>query len=469
MNQRKTFLGAAVLGGLALLPLAFGQGSPTTSAASQSARKPATTPDSSNPAASVSVAPAGGTFLPGTAQICAASIDDTLNPGMCIEASTAPELGKLFPISTQFYIAPGGRVGLGTTSPIAQLSVIGGFMYSDAGVVFPDFSVQTSAGWALGGNAGTTPGADFIGTSDMTAVEFQVNSNHALSLTPNPQAPNVIGGNGFNTVAAGVGGASIGGGGLNVLPNSVFDFFGSVGGGNGNTAGDDDGGVSAQPYATVGGGTENTASGHAATVGGGQDNLASGRGATVPGGELNEALGDHSFAGGLMARTAFNGSFVWADSTGATLAASVADQFLVRASGGAVVLSGAATGVSLAAGAGTWTMISDRDMKQEFADVDAGEVLEKLASMDIQEWSYKAQDDSVRHIGPTAQDFYDAFGLGLGDTTIDTVDLDGISLLAIQALAKRTAELDETRERVTTLETELAELKASIAELQASR
>jgi hypothetical protein len=40
----------------------------------------------------------------------------------------------------------------------------------------------------------------------------------------------------------------------------------------------------------------------------------------------------------------------------------------------------------------------------------------------------------VRHLGPTAQDFYEVFGLGDDDKYISTVDADGVALAAIQAL-----------------------------------
>lgn len=33
-------------------------------------------------------------------------------------------------------------------------------------------------------------------------------------------------------------------------------------------------------------------------------------------------------------------------------------------------------------------------------------------SMDVSTWNYTAQDEAIRHMGPVAEDFYDAFGLG---------------------------------------------------------
>jgi len=81
----------------------------------------------------------------------------------------------------------------------------------------------------------------------------------------------------------------------------------------------------------------NTASGYNATVGGGNWNEASGEGATVPGGLLNVAQGEYSFAVGQRAKANHNGAFVWADSTNADFASTAADQFAVRANGGALI------------------------------------------------------------------------------------------------------------------------------------
>ncbi|GAB3816992.1 tail fiber domain-containing protein [Pontibacter rugosus] len=69
-------------------------------------------------------------------------------------------------------------------------------------------------------------------------------------------------------------------------------------------------------------------------------------------------------------------------------------------------------------------------------------MLLKVAALPITEWNYKSQTANERHIGPMAQDFYAAFRLdGIGrDTTINTVDIDGVNMVAIQALEKRTTE-----------------------------
>lgn len=138
------------------------------------------------------------------------------------------------------------------------------------------------------------------------------------------------------------------------------------------------------------------------------------------------------------------GAFVYGDnSTGTEVFATAPNQFVVRAAGGTIFYSNAATstGVSLAAGA--WSAVSDRNKKEDFRDEDGEAVLQKLAALPIQSWSYRSQASSVRHLGPMAQDFYAAFGLGESDTTITTTDIGGVNMLAIQALEKRTRDLQE--------------------------
>jgi hypothetical protein len=86
-------------------------------------------------------------------------------------------------------------------------------------------------------------------------------------------------------------------------------------------------------YATIGGGSGNTATNVGATVGGGFDNSASGQDATVPGGQGNSAAGQSSFAAGQNARATDNNSFVWGDGTLPAFSQG-ADTFAVLATGG---------------------------------------------------------------------------------------------------------------------------------------
>ncbi len=74
---------------------------------------------------------------------------------------------------------------------------------------------------------------------------------------------------------------------------------------------------------------------------------------------------------------------------------------------------------------------------------------------------------SARHLGPTAQDFYAAFGLGDSDTSIPTVDIDGVNMLAIQALEARTRDLDDVRAELAEARQRLAALETALARLEA--
>ena len=51
-------------------------------------------------------------------------------------------------------------------------------------------------------------------------------------------------------------------------------------------------------------------------------------------------------------------------------------------------------------------------------------------------------------IGPVAQDFYAAFGVGHGERHIATVDADGVALAAIQALKKENDTLKKQNQEI---------------------
>ncbi len=130
----------------------------------------------------------------------------------------------------------------------------------------------------------------------------------------------------------------------------------------------------------------------------------------------------------------------------------------------------ATQGVSMAAGAGSWSSLSDRNVKTAIAPTDTRALLDKLVAMPVSEWSYVAQGEGVRHIGPMAQDFAAAFGVGENDTTISTVDADGVALAAIQGLnAKLEAELQQSRDQNAQLQIQIAQLATRLAALEAAK
>ena len=274
-----------------------------------------------------------------------------------------------------------------------------------------------------------------------------------------------VGGGGGNTASGED--ATVGGGG----DNTASDAYATVGGGVNNTASSQaatvGGGVNntaSSQAATVGGGYLNTASRDYATVGGGGNNTASGNAATVPGGASNVAGGASSFAAGAQAQATHDGAFVWSS---AEATSSWGDNtFTVRAHGGArfYSASGTGTGVQLPSGSGSWSSLSDRAAKENFAPVDGRDLLARLAAIPIQTWNYRSQDPAIRHIGPVAQDFYAAFGVGEDDTHISTVDADGVALAAIQGLYERSQEQEA---RIVQLEQENAALRSRLDSLEA--
>jgi hypothetical protein len=88
---------------------------------------------------------------------------------------------------------------------------------------------------------------------------------------------------------------------------------------------------------------------------------------------------------------------------------------------------------------GTWTNASSRERKENFVALDPQEVLDKIDNLSIERWNYKAEDSSITHIGPVAEEFYAAFNTGgtEGDKSISTIDPAGVALLGIQGLSAK--------------------------------
>ena len=122
---------------------------------------------------------------------------------------------------------------------------------------------------------------------------------------------------------------------------------------------------------------------------------------------------------------------------------------------------------------GAFGSLSDRNAKEQFEPLNPREVLEKVAALPLSRWNYKT-DPTARHLGPMAQDFYSAFGLGTDDKHIATVDADGVALAAIQGLNEKVEDRSQKSEarnqrsdfRIQKLETENAELKQRLDMLE---
>lgn len=319
---------------------------------------------------------------------------------------------------------------------------------------------------------------------------------------------------------------SVGGGASNIAGNSdgtaIDAPFATVAGGSWNVAkgayATVSGGMASSAigqYSVVGGGQANCA--------GGDFSFAAGRRAkTRPG--ASELYGS---CGGVPTGGAGGdaGTFVWADSQATDFTSTGPNQFLVRADGGAVFngtaptssfddfvintrpasgdgdvdlrlvsrnnrgvllyvsdtdgsvtinatfleiganrlnVSGGSGGAASLSYGGAWTNASSRTFKEGLQPVDAEDVLGRVLGLDLSRWRYIGSTEG-EHLGPMAEDFHAAFGLGSNDRQIATIDADGVALAAIQGLnarleaenAAKDAAIEELRERLRALEARL--------------
>lgn len=133
------------------------------------------------------------------------------------------------------------------------------------------------------------------------------------------------------------------------------------------------------------------------------------------------------------------GSFLYSDfSTHDTLRppSITNNQFLVRAAGGTIIYSdsGLLSGVQLFSGGGSWSTVSDKRKKEDFRPLKENEITNQISKLSIFNWNYKSQNATITHIGPMAQNFSALFNYGDNNTSISTIDPDGITLRGIQEI-----------------------------------
>ena len=192
-------------------------------------------------------------------------------------------------------------------------------------------TVVTNTGWGISGNSGTTPGANFLGTTDNQPLELKVNGQRALRLEPNANGTVVMVGASNNwafgsgaTIAGGYGNSiqsnadysTIAGGYYNLIQSSNVTFapkYDFIGGGTLNTIepftyyASMPGGYANRiqydgSYATIAGGVLNVIGTNAfgGAIGGGRSNVIGSYAlyATIPGGISNTISGSYGFIGG---------------------------------------------------------------------------------------------------------------------------------------------------------------------------
>jgi hypothetical protein len=330
----------------------------------------------------------------------------------------------------------GGNIGIGTTAPVAKLHVAGGNLNLEN-------STATSGNILMGGvpfisnfgnhNAffGGLAGNLTMTGYDNTAVGYQA---LLTNTTGSDNTANGVGALYFNTSGS-----------SNTANGSGALLFNT--GGGGNTAA----GYDALFYNTTG--QYNTAFGVAALSynTSGSNNTASGAQALASNtsGSNNTAIGEAA-------------DVSQGDLTNAT---AIGYGAIVNASNKIRLGNTAVTVVE----GPPYSTVSDKNAKENFKPVDPQEVLHKILGLRVTSWNYIGQEPKeFRHYGPVAQDFFAAFGNdGVGaigsPTTITSTDMNGVLMLAIQALGK---ENETFRTQNDAFKAENAELRARIEALE---
>jgi regulator of replication initiation timing len=218
-------------------------------------------------------------------------------------------------------------------------------------------------------------------------------------------------------------------------------------------------------------GASNTVGGFCATAIG-YTNRANGQGSVALGYRCS-AANDYCVSLGYRAtNNGHTGTMVMGDeSTTDSVRASVDNQFVARYEGGyrfyssPTVNGSAPTGAVLAANGNSWSSISDSTKKEKFAAADKEYFLNKLSNLKLGSWNYKG-NAGYRHYGPMAQEIFSSFGkdkygrIGC-DTLLAGADMDGIMMIMLQGLEKRTTVQKEENTSLKAQLTEVAvELKA---------
>ncbi|MCS7153605.1 MAG: hypothetical protein NZ989_06640, partial [Bacteroidia bacterium] len=235
--------------------------------------------------------------------------------------------------------------------------------------------------------------------------------------------------------------------------------------------------ASTAAYALILGGRENSI-----TSGGSHNSILNGRNGTIIGGEHNLILGGVG--------NSIDGNYVIAYGNGVNVVGEDRRVYLfTEQEWGALVMNrpdnpenypirvgtpGGNNGndAYLTQG-GVWTGPSSRRIKDRYQKLSPQEVLMKVRRLPVEGWYYKGTQEY--HIGPYAEDFYEAFGTGVGNkedarTHLAASDVGGVALLSIQALAQQQDELLEElrrlREEVQALRQENSALRQALGHAQ---
>ena len=345
-----------------------------------------------------------------------------------------PSLNVVDSVITQ---APSGSIGIGTTAPAAALDVATGDL-NIAGNILKGGSLFLHNSGSLNTFLGQNAGNLFMTGYQNTASGFGALQSNAT---------------GVANTASGYYALQLNTTGIFNTADGVFALANNTEGGSNTAIGLEALFANSTGFSNVGIGTfallnnqsgfSNTAIGPDALTSNttGDSNTAAGYWALI-----KNDIGAHNTAVGAFADVSAG------DLTNATaigFAAIVNDSNKIRLGN---------SSVAVIEGQVPYTFTSDKNQKENFKSVDGEAVLGKIGGLNLTSWNYIGHDPKqLRHYGAVAQEFFAAFGRdGVGTigtpTTINSGDLEGILMIAVQALEKRTAENAELKARVEALE-----------------
>ena len=91
---------------------------------------------------------------------------------------------------------------------------------------------------------------------------------------------------------------------------------------------------------------------------------------------------------------------------------------------------------------------SSRSFKENFTSLDPEEVLARVVELPVSRWNFKSDESATPHIGPVAEDFHAAFGVGADERYLSVNDVGGVALAAIQGLHAQVREKDRQIEEL---------------------
>jgi len=174
-------------------------------------------------------------------------------------------------------------------------------------------------------------------------------------------------------------------------------------------------------------------------------------------GAYNNLTGSYSFGGGYLAQVFHNNCFVWSDYVPDTgLPTTSNNQFLVRATGGAIFYTNSTmnTGVSLSPGSSSWNSIIPTFTADNSGDLDGSDILGKIERLSIKRY---AADSEVHHVSPSPEEFNGLFNVGSANDQICPQDQSAIALAGMQEMMNI---INELRAKNAELESRIAELES---------